>query len=392
MSIALNNRLDFWIEHKKNVLFIGKHGVGKSTIVKEAFDKHELKWLYFSASTMDPWVDFVGVPKEKTENKLPESFEIIKNLATIDKRIARNYLAKNWHLEADDCNQILDHVLNHKQGLSYLDLVRPKTFASGEVEAIFFDEFNRSPKKVRNAVMELIQFKSINGQKFPNLKLIWAAINPEDENETYDVEKLDPAQSDRFHISLEIEYKPNEEWFRERYGTTIADAAIQWWNDLSDKDKDLVSPRRLQYALDIYAEKGNIRDVLPTSCNCSKLLNQLKNGPISLQLAELIKNRDVENAATFLQNENNFSSSLKLITQSPTLLDFFAPLFPKEKIASLMAADTVFFKYVMKNQTKVKTFKDVTKSILAAQTNNSLIKLIKKYNTENWDDLHTESI
>lgn len=28
--------------------------------------------------------------------------------------------------------------------------------------------------------MELIQFKSINGKKFNNLKVIWAAINPDD--------------------------------------------------------------------------------------------------------------------------------------------------------------------------------------------------------------------
>ena len=43
------------------------------------------------------------------------------------------------------------------------------------------DEFSRAHKKVRNAVMELIQFKSINGRKFKNLKIVWAAINPDDD-------------------------------------------------------------------------------------------------------------------------------------------------------------------------------------------------------------------
>ena len=41
-----------------------------------------------------------------------------------------------------------------------------------------FDELNRAKPKVRNAVMELIQFRSINGIKFNNLRMIWAAINP----------------------------------------------------------------------------------------------------------------------------------------------------------------------------------------------------------------------
>ncbi len=141
--------LDFWIKNHYNVLFVGEAGVGKTSIVKSCFEKHNLRWLYYSASTMDPWVDLVGIPKEV---KLPD-------------------------------------------GTSYLDLIRPKEFQSDEVEALFFDEFNRSHKKVRNAVMELIQFKSINGKKFNNLKIVWAAINPDDGN--YDVEKLDPAQEYR---------------------------------------------------------------------------------------------------------------------------------------------------------------------------------------------------
>jgi hypothetical protein len=33
-------------------------------MVIDAFNHKKLKWLYFSASTMDPWVDFIGVPKE----------------------------------------------------------------------------------------------------------------------------------------------------------------------------------------------------------------------------------------------------------------------------------------------------------------------------------------
>lgn len=47
-----------------NVVFRGRHGVGKTTMVIDAFNRKKLKWLYFSASTMDPWVDLIGVPKE----------------------------------------------------------------------------------------------------------------------------------------------------------------------------------------------------------------------------------------------------------------------------------------------------------------------------------------
>ncbi len=48
-----------------NVLLVGGHGVGKTAMVKEVFDGLGWTWKYFSASTIDPWVDLVGVPKEK---------------------------------------------------------------------------------------------------------------------------------------------------------------------------------------------------------------------------------------------------------------------------------------------------------------------------------------
>jgi len=50
-----------------NVLLTGSHGVGKTQIIKEVFTKIygeiNIGWRYFSASTLDPWVDFIGIPK-----------------------------------------------------------------------------------------------------------------------------------------------------------------------------------------------------------------------------------------------------------------------------------------------------------------------------------------
>ena len=168
--------LDFWISNKLNVLFHGRHGVGKTSMIIQSFERNNIRFKQFSAATMDPWVDFIGVPKEQRDEKG-----------------------------------------------SFLELVRPKDFRDDEVEAIFFDELNRSHKKVRNAVMEIIQFKSINGKKFPNLKMIWGAVNPDDDDELkYDVETLGPAQSDRFQVQIEIPYKPYKQYFVEKYGRDIS--------------------------------------------------------------------------------------------------------------------------------------------------------------------------
>lgn len=333
-DLNMQMRLDFWIQNGWNVLFIGNHGVGKSAIVREAFDRNKLKWQYFSASTMDPWVDFIGVPKES--KKLHNGIEI-----------------------------------------PILELVRPELFATGEIEALFFDEFNRSPKKVRNAVMELLQFKSINGKKFPKLKMIWAAINPDDED-IYDVEKLDPAQEDRFEIIQNVAYKPNAEWFRERFGRQLADAAIGWWNELEDDLKKLVSPRRLEYVLKVYEMKGDIRDVLRKETGIPKLLQALKVGPVTDRLMELMKNNDIEASRIFLSNENNFASAMKYIPESSTLIGHFIPLISKEKMASLMTADKRISKHIIENCDKIPVFHDVCDSIMKANTDRKLVQEIRK--------------
>lgn len=382
MSVV-NTKLDWWINHNKNVLFVGRHGVGKTAMVKQAFDRHNLKWRYFSAATMDPWVDFIGCPREKTENALPEQLKVIKAIAEVNKNYAVSYIMGNWKLDEKAANEIISHCL-HSEGVTYLDIVRPHIFASGEIEALFFDEFNRSPKKVRNAVMELIQLRSINGVKFPNLRFIWAAINPEEDNQLkYDVEVIDPAQLDRFEVAVNIPYKPNIEWFRQTYGQRVADSAIQWWDELSTEEKNNVSPRRLQYALDVYHEKGDMRDILPPSTNVSKLISSLNTGPISEKLAEFIQNDATESAQKFLENENNFSSAIKLIVKSDKLMMFFAPLMNSEKIASTMASEEKFCSFVINNIASVPLFHRIGKEILKANMDASLCKKIKRTLTEN---------
>lgn len=324
-------KLDFWINCGYNVLFVGRHGVGKTAIITQAFDRAKLKWRYFSAATMDPWVDFIGVPKE------------------------------------------------HQNGEgSYLDLVRPKEFQQDTIEALFFDEFNRSHKKIRNAVMELIQFRSINGKKFNNLKLIWAAINPDDEEE-YDVEKIDPAQEDRFQIKVDIPYKPHLPYFVSRYGNEIARSAVSWWQELPNDQKKLISPRRLDYALDALNKQGDIRDVLPQSSNVSKLLTTIKVGPIVNVLNDFIKKNQQEEAHTFLTSENNYSAAINYIVGKDKCMEFFLPLLVEEKLSALISTNKSVMKYVLDQAWKSLSWaQNIIVEIIKANVNKNLVKTIMK--------------
>ena len=275
MALINKARLKQYAEFKYNVLFSGLHGVGKTTVITEVFNElYGDKWKYFSASTLDPWVDIVGTPKEKID----------------------------------------------ENGRSILTLVRPKFVEYDEIEAIMFDEFNRAPDKVINAVMELIQFKSINGHKLNNLKVIWAAINPEDEDDTYSVNHLDPAQLDRFHVQLHIPYKIDEDYFNAKYPNT-APIFIQWWKNLQGDIQKLVSPRRVDYAADAYSRGCRLEDFLPIESGVAVLRMLLKSLPFHEQIKKVT---DDVGAELFVKDANNSLKLLDLVkANDPIAVAFF---------------------------------------------------------------------
>jgi hypothetical protein len=288
-------KLDSYVLNEYNALFVGPHGVGKTANVLDCFKRHGLTYAYFSCATLDPWVDFIGIPKEKQD----------------------------------------------PNGHSYIELIKPRAFAEDKVQAIFFDEFNRSPKKVRNACMELIQFKSINGHKLNNLKIIWAAINPEDDEETYDVEKLDPAQVDRFHVRVEVPSKPDKTWFNQKYGEAGANAC-DWWQEMPKEQQKLVSPRRLDYAVDAYARNMDLKDVLNNGVNIQKLIQELKNGSYRKQLEKLVETGTPVEIQAKLAEENFFNSTLQYIIESKEYMETLAQYIPHEKFINCISTDKKF--------------------------------------------------
>lgn len=289
-------KLRLYAENNFNVMFIGSHGIGKTALIKELWDEMGLKWKYFSAATMDPWVDFIGVPREvKDEN-----------------------------------------------GVTYLDLIRPRDFAYDNIEAIFMDEFNRAPKKVRNAVMELVQFKTINGRPYKNLKMIWTACNPPSDTDfSYDVETMDPAQEDRFEIYIHLPALPDKEYFVNNYGSK-GELAIEWWSNLPIESRTKVSPRRLEYALKVINVNGDVNDVLHSSTNPARFVELLNKGSITKQLEDLFQRKATKEAEKFLASRPNFEAARKYIIgkdATKNYPDFFIPLLNSEDVAKDMTTN-----------------------------------------------------
>lgn len=223
--------LNFAAVNHENVLLRGEAGVGKTQMIREIADSLGLSLKYFSASTLDPYSDLVGIPVP-TENN--------KNIQ---------------YLRSED----IEHA-----------------------EFLFFDELNRAHRRITNAVLEIVQFRTINGTPLPKLKMIWAAVNPSD-SEEYQTEALDRALVDRFDYQIDIPYQLSPKYFGQVYGDEIASVSFTWWNALSDKQKSLVSPRRLDKIISIMT-----RDTSVLRPYTYMLFENSENIPLT-QLAEKIR-------------------------------------------------------------------------------------------------------
>jgi hypothetical protein len=203
MSNEIYNKLKAYADANLNVLLIGKHGIGKTETVKAIANELGEKFGYYSTPTLDPWADIVGIPVPDKETKT-------------------------------------------------LDFYKPTGIQSAEF--LFFDELNRAHPRTLNAILEIIQFKSCNGTPLPKLKKVWAAINPPNEN--YQVEELDPALVDRFHVYIKMVPDFNMEYMKTKFEEKIAAAIRDWWNIDCDKEqRNLVTPRRLEY-IGLMAQNG----------------------------------------------------------------------------------------------------------------------------------------
>jgi MoxR-like ATPase len=253
--MSLVEKLEIYAANHLNVLLIGSHGIGKSTIVKAIAEKLNLKFKYYSASTLDPFADLVGIPSPDKE-------------------------------------------------AGALKFYRPKDLE--DAEFIMFDELNRAHPRVLNAVLEIIQFKSVNGYTLPHLKMVWAAMNPPGEN--YAVEELDPALVDRFHQYIKMQAEINLEYLSTRMKPDVAKMLKGWWETcLSDEQKKLLTPRRIEYLGMMISKDIPWRDAMPQG-------HPMPEEELARRIRILRKEEDdlVVTREGILENTNLFIKSIKL--------------------------------------------------------------------------------
>ncbi|MCQ2588476.1 MAG: AAA family ATPase [Treponema sp.] len=134
----------------QNILLVGRHGIGKSEILTDHFEKKGIKVIpLFLGQMADPG-DLIGLPHFDEETHHTE------------------YYPPYWFPLDDDKPIVL-----------------------------FLDELNRARPELMQSVMDLALNRKLAGKKLPEGSQVIAAVNAGDE---YQVEELDPALVSRFNV------------------------------------------------------------------------------------------------------------------------------------------------------------------------------------------------
>jgi len=334
-------KLDQWVQLGVNVLLIGEKGVGKTQRVTDAFKRNNLKFAYFSGSTLDPWIHLIGIPK-----------------------------------------------VRGAEGQEKMDFILPSNLDE-DIEALFIDEYNRTHKLVKNALLELQQFKSINGRKFSKLKMVWAAINPpksdsDANSQDYDVEQLDPAQLDRFHVIVELPNYPDKKYFVDKYGDHHGNILVNWWKDQSDDAKKILSPRRLDYIGEFFNKGGDVYDLLPISANTKDLVTKLATKKEDALLHSVFANPTEDVMKLFLLGDQNYLKYKDKLNE-PRFWKFHKYL-KQEYICAYIKENDNYKNYaLLQGLKKDKTFITAITEVSNSTKNNDLLKTLRLLEAQNLD-------
>lgn len=232
VSVAEMKKL---IKAELNVLLVGPSGVGKTLITREAVSSLGLKMKVLNAPTLDPYAHLIGIPVPNEETK-------------------------------------------------GIDFRRPESIR--EAEVLFIDEANRASDPTLNALMELTQFRSINGEKLPNLRCVIAAMNPSDGD--YKVNEIDLAMIDRFDAYFDLTPEIDAPYFTRKYGTGLGAATVKFWREYevarlrqrSTANKvGYLSPRKMERILDNFIKSGLTSTSVPPNVSVTASSIRTTFGP-----------------------------------------------------------------------------------------------------------------
>ena len=233
-------------------LVSGKHGIGKSAMIKSIADDLGGVCITIEGGTLKEG-EITGLPYQYKDDKGNIKFRFLPYYAI--ERIQneeQRLFESSGHVVGENTALIGDenrYAMNDLAAAERVDAIK-----SGRVRPviIFIDEINRTENSVYKELMNILLTRSVNGYQFPWWVLFVCAMNPSTQNSVYATNEMDPAQLDRF---IKIKVGDNSsEWLKFGKESGISPQILSFIKDnpkclssnakeLDDEEKPTPSPR-----------------------------------------------------------------------------------------------------------------------------------------------------
>ena len=386
-------------------LVSGKHGIGKSAMIKSIADDLGGVCITVEGGTLKEG-EITGLPYQYKDEDGKIKFRFlpyyaVERIQNEEKRLfeaAGRVLDESTELTGDENR----YAMNDLTPVERVDAIR-----TGEVHPviIFIDEINRTENTVYKELMNILLTRSVNGYQFPWWVLFVGAMNPSTQNSVYATNEMDPAQLDRF-IKIKVG-DSTPEWLKFGKTSGISPSILSFIKDnpkclssdskeLDDEEKPTPSPRGWDMVDTLLKSEPMLRDFFSDKENEPKIVEKDMKNLVTAKLGASVATMffaSLVSQARALMPEELLADDEKLSTNRPILEKLSAAKkvqtcdllldFLKENIEFMMLDKANFEKVKKQLTVLVRTLDSSTRLLFAqniAATNtddgNSMIELL----------------
>lgn len=253
-------------------LISGKHGIGKSAIVKSVAEDLGGTCITIEGGTLKEG-EITGLPYQYEDAQGAVKFRFLPHYAVDRIQAKERQIFEEMGAELGAGASAADVLDGDENRFALNDVPAQKRIEllqSGRIEPVivFIDEVNRTENTVYKELMNILLTKAVNGYRFPWWVFFVGAMNPSTQNSAYATNEMDPAQLDRF-LKLKVDSRPGE-WIRYGRATGISPDILTFIKEhpkclsedskeLEDEEKPTPSPRGWDMVDTILASEPMLR-------------------------------------------------------------------------------------------------------------------------------------
>ncbi|WP_297157148.1 AAA family ATPase [uncultured Ellagibacter sp.] len=320
---------------KENVaitpLISGKHGIGKSAIVKTVAKDLGGTCITIEGGTLKEG-EVTGLPYQYENAQGEAQFKFLPYYA-VERIQEQEKLLFEQAGKTIEENDVLSGTENRYAQNDLAPQEKIDLLLSGKVKPviIFVDEINRTENTVYKELMNILLTKTVNGYQFPWWVFFVGAMNPSTQNSVYATNEMDPAQLDRF-LKLKVTSNTSE-WIRYGKKAGISPAILQFIKEnpkclsesaaeLDDEERPTPSPRGWDMVDTILSSEPLLQPFFTAKENSenvvAKDMKELVAAKLGGTVATMYFASLVENVNAFTAEEV-FADDEKLSTVAPAM-------------------------------------------------------------------------